>query len=50
MEPVCALVQKVFDRAAATNTELVIADVLTMEQAKSIIKVLAMWTKLMEVL
>ena len=31
MEPVCALVQKVFDRAADTNTEFVIADVLTME-------------------
>ena len=47
MEPVRALVQKVFDRAAATNTELVIADVLTTEQAKSTTKVLAMWTKLM---
>ena len=50
MEPVCALVQKVFDRAAATNAEFVIADVLTMEHAKSITKALAMWTKLMKVL
>ena len=42
----CEVLQKVFDRAAATNTEFVMSDVLTTEQTKSITQVLAMWTKL----
>ena len=40
------VLQKVFDCAAATNTDLVIFDVLTTEQTKSTTQVLAMWTKL----